>query len=90
MMAIAIGKHILVRPDRDAEDKVTSFGLVMTDMESKGARYKRGTVVSVGEDLCYELKVDDYIAYDAVQGHDIEIDHVIYRVVMERDVAIKF
>ena len=89
-MTQAIGKYILVHPDKDVEDKVTTFGLVMTDLDSKSARYKRATVESVGEDVFFELKKGDYIAYDSVQGHDIEIDNVIYRVIAERDVAIKF
>lgn len=86
----ALGKFILVRPDKDVEDKVTTFGLVMTDLDSKSARYKRATVESVGEDVFFELKEGDYIAYDSVQGHDIEIDNFVYRVISERDVAIKF
>jgi co-chaperonin GroES (HSP10) len=34
------------------------------------------------------IKKGTKISYDSVQGHDIKIDDVMYRVILERDVAL--
>lgn len=83
----AVNKYILISPCEIKEEKSKS-GLLMTASESVNTRYKDAIVVEPGDAVVESIKKGTKISYDSVQGHDIKIDDVVYRVILERDVAL--
>lgn len=83
----AINKYILISPCEIKEEKSKS-GLFLTASESVNTRYKDAIVVESGDAVVDSIKKGTKISYDSVQGHDIKINDVMYRVILERDVAL--
>jgi co-chaperonin GroES (HSP10) len=83
----ALGKYLLISPC-DIKEEVSKSGLLLTASESVNTRYKDAIVVEPGADVVDSIKVGTKISYDSVQGHNIKIDDVVYRVILERDVAL--
>ena len=84
---VAIGKYILISPC-EIKEEVASSGLLLTASESVNSRYKDAVVVEPGSDVVKEICKGAKISYDSVQGHDIKINNIVYRVILERDVAL--
>jgi len=83
----AVNKFILISPCEIKEEKSKS-GLFITASESVNTRYKDAIVVEPGDAVVESIKKGTRISYDSVQGHDIKINDVMYRVILERDVAL--
>lgn len=80
----AIGKVIIIQPDKDVAEK-TKGGLLLLDKDKENIRYKNATVVSVGDEVDI-LKPGDRIKYDKHAGHGVEVDKVDYKVIRKDDV----
>ena len=81
----AVNDYIVI--EKIKEQKTTSGGLLLTDNTDIDNRYKKAKVISTGNDVAVVSK-DDIIYYDAVAGHDIFYDDIMYRVIRARDIVI--
>ena len=81
----AINDYVIV--DRVKEEPKKVGGLLLTDETDKDNRYKKASVISVGNEVEMVTK-GDIIYYDAMAGHDISYEDVMYRVIRMRDIVI--
>jgi len=84
---IALGKYLLISPIEQLEEKSAS-GLLLSATDTSKIRYQEATVVLPGTDVTCKVKKGDKIAFDSGAGHNIKIDGVFYRVILERDIAL--
>lgn len=80
-----IGSNILVVPIN--EESKTSIGLLMSASDTKELRYKKATVVAVG-DLATAVKPGNFIYFDKAAGHSIRINEDMYTVIRLQDVVV--
>jgi len=85
----ALGKYVLLKEDK-LEQRETALGLLTTAVDLESERYKNATVVLAGPDCTESVVVGSKVAYDSAQGHNITIDDVVYRVVLEGHLAVVF
>ena len=81
----AINDYVIV--DRIKEEPKKVSGLILTDETDEDNRYKKATIISVGN-LVEIVKEGDVIYYDAVAGHDIAYNDELYRVIRMRDIVL--
>ena len=80
-----IGLNILVVPFE--EETKTKGGLLMSASDTKELRYKKATVVAVG-DLATSVKPGNFIYFDKAAGHSIRINEDMYTVIRLQDVVV--
>jgi co-chaperonin GroES (HSP10) len=80
-----IGLNILIVPQE--EETKSKGGLLMTATDSKELRYKKATVVSVGNQVD-GIKMGDIIYFDRAAGHVIRINEDLYTIITIRDVVV--
>ena len=80
-----IGLNILVVPFE--EETKTKGGLLMSASDTKELRYKKATVVAVG-DLATAVKPGNFIYFDKAAGHSIRINDDMYTVIRLQDVVV--
>jgi co-chaperonin GroES (HSP10) len=80
-----IGLNILIVPQE--EETKSKGGLLMTATDSKELRYKKATVVSVGNQVD-GIKPGDIIYFDRAAGHVIRINEDLYTIITIRDVVV--
>lgn len=80
-----IGLNILVVPFE--EETKTKGGLLMSASDTKELRYKKATVVAVG-DLATAVKPGNFIYFDKAAGHSIRINEDMYTVIRLQDVVV--
>ena len=81
----AVNDYVIVDIVKEGPKKVG--GLILTDETDETNRYKRSKVISTGNDVAVVSK-GDTIYYDAIAGHDIAYNDVMYRVIRARDIVI--
>ena len=81
----AINDYVIVDKTKEGPKKVG--GLILTDETDETNRYKKSKVISTGNDVAVVSK-GDTIYYDAIAGHDIAYNDVMYRVIRSRDIVI--
>ena len=81
----AVNDYVIVDIIKEGPKKVG--GLILTDETDETNRYKKGTIISVGNDVPI-VKRGDSVYYDAVAGHDISYNDSMYRVIRARDIVI--
>tara|TARA_R100001443_G_scaffold98329_1_gene105321 strand:- start:536 stop:793 length:258 start_codon:yes stop_codon:yes gene_type:complete len=81
----AVNDYVIVSVIKNEPKKVG--GLILTDQTDETNRYKKANVISTGNDVAVVSK-DDIIYYDAVAGHDIFYNDIMYRVIRARDIVI--
>ena len=81
----AVNDYVLVYIVKEGPKKVG--GLILTDETDETNRYKKSKVISTGNDVAVVSK-GDTIYYDAIAGHDIAYNDVMYRVIRSRDIVI--
>ena len=81
----AINDYVIVDKIKEGPKKVG--GLILTDETDETNRYKKARIVSVGN-LVEMITKGDMIYYDAMAGHDISYEDVMYRVIRMRDIVI--
>ena len=81
----AINDYVIVDKINEGPKKVG--GLILTDETDETNRYRKATIISVGN-LVEIVKKDDVIYYDGVVGHDIAYNDNMYRVIRARDIVI--
>jgi co-chaperonin GroES (HSP10) len=80
-----IGQNILIVPQE--EETKSKGGLLMTASDTKELRYKKATVVSVGN-LVEGVQPGNFIYFDKAAGHAIRINEDLYTVITIRDVVV--
>ena len=81
----AINDYVVVDQVKEAPKKVG--GLLLTDDTDSDNRYKKATVVSVGN-LADIIKEGSMVMYDKHAGHDISYEDILYRVIKLRDIVL--
>ena len=81
----AINDYVIVDDEKTGPKKVG--GLILTDETAEANRYKKATIMSVGN-LVQGVKEGEIIYYDAMAGHGISYDKHLYRVIRMRDIVI--
>ena len=81
----SINDYVIVDKIKEEPKKVS--GLILTDDTDTDNRYKKATIVSVGN-MVEVVKIGDSIYYDAVAGHDIAYNDTMYRIIRARDIVI--
>ena len=81
----AINDYVIVDIVKEEPKKVS--GLILTDETDETNRYKKATIVSVGN-LVEGVKSGDVIFYDKHAGHDIGYNDELYRVIRMRDIVL--
>jgi co-chaperonin GroES (HSP10) len=80
-----IGQNILIVPQE--EETKSKGGLLMSASDAKELRYKKATVVAVG-DLATSVKPGNFIYFDKAAGHSIRVNEDIYTVIRLQDVVV--
>tara|TARA_R100001463_G_scaffold118894_1_gene174730 strand:- start:558 stop:815 length:258 start_codon:yes stop_codon:yes gene_type:complete len=81
----AVNDYVIVDIVKEGPKKVG--GLILTDETDETNRYKKATIISIGN-LVEVVKIGDSVYYDAIAGHDIAYDNNMYRVIKARDIVI--
>ena len=81
----AINDYVIVDKIKEGPKKVG--GLILTDETDETNRYRKANIISVGN-LVEMVTKGDVIYYDAMAGHDISYEDVMYRVIRMRDIVI--
>lgn len=80
-----IGNNILIVPQE--EETKTKGGLLMSASDTKELRYKKATVVAVG-DLATGIRPGNFIYFDKAAGHGIRVNEDMYTVIRLQDVVV--
>ena len=81
----AINDYVIVDIIKEEPKKVS--GLILTDETDDTNRYKKATIVSVGN-MVEIVTRGDVIFYDKHAGHDIGYNDELYRVIRMRDIVL--
>ena len=81
----AINDYVIVDIIKEEPKKVS--GLILTDETDESNRYKKANIISVGN-MVEVVKEGDSIYYDALAGHDIAYNDIMYKVIRARDIVI--
>tara|TARA_Y100001963_G_C6476139_1_gene306770 strand:- start:284 stop:541 length:258 start_codon:yes stop_codon:yes gene_type:complete len=81
----AVNDYVIVDVIKKGPKKVG--GLILTDETDETNRYRKANIISVGN-MVEVVKKGDSIYYDAIAGHDIAYNDVMYRVIRARDIVI--
>ena len=80
----AVNDYVIVDIIKEGPKKVGGF--ILTDDTDETNRYKKATIISVGNTV-EVVKTGDNIYYDAVAGHDIAYNDTMYKVIRARDIV---
>ena len=81
----AVNDYVIIDMIKEGPKKVG--GLILTDETDETNRYKKANIISVGNDVLI-VKKGDSNYYDAVAGHDIAYNDIMYKVIRARDIVI--
>ena len=81
----AINDYVIVDKIKEEPKKVS--GLILTDNTDEDNRYKKASVISVGN-LVEMITKGDIIYYDKHAGHDIGYNDKLYKVIRARDIVL--
>lgn len=81
----AIGSYVVIETEK--EEVKNKMGLIMTEATEKTIRYKKGTVLSCGDDV-NSLEVGDVVYYDSAAGSDIRISGQKLTVLHDRNIVV--
>ena len=81
----AVNDYVIVDKIKKEPKKVG--GLLLTDETDEDKRYKKASIISVGNDVAV-VKNGDVIYYDKHAGHDIGYGDKLYRVIKARDIVL--
>ena len=81
----AINDYVIVDKIKEEPKKVS--GLILTADTATDNRYKKATIISVGN-MVEMVTKGDVIFYDKHAGHDIGYNDELYRVIRMRDIVL--
>ena len=82
----AIGRNLIIKIIKESTTK-TKGGLILNEKSREDIRYRKATIVSIGEEV---LGVDknDTIYFDKNAGHGIEIENEKLHVIKNQDIVV--
>lgn len=81
----AIGQYIII-DEIPEEVKKTSGGLLLNEKSREDLRFRKGTIISLGE-MIDILKVGEVVLFDKAAGSSIDANDNEYKVITLRDVV---
>lgn len=81
----AVGQFIIL-DEIPEEVKKTSGGLLLNEKSREDLRFRKGTIISVGEEVKL-LKEGEVVLFDRAAGQNIDAGDTEYKVIMLRDVV---
>lgn len=82
----AIGRNLIIKIIKETTTK-TKGGLILNEKSREDIRYRKATIVSVGDEVVGITK-DDTIYFDRHAGHGIEIEDEKLHVIKNQDVVV--
>lgn len=82
----AIGRNLIIKIIKETTTK-TKGGLILNEKSREDIRYRKATIVSVGEEVVGVNK-EDTIYFDRHAGHGIEIVDEKLHVIKNQDVVV--
>ena len=82
----AIGRNLIIKIIKETTTK-TKGGLILNEKSREDIRYRKATIVSVGEEVVGVNK-EDTIYFDRHAGHGIEISDEKLHVIKNQDVVV--
>ena len=82
----AIGRNLIIKIIKETTTK-TKGGLILNEKSREDIRYRKATIVSVGDEVVGVNK-EDTIYFDRHAGHGIEIDDEKLHVIKNQDVVV--
>lgn len=84
----ALGNYILIKEVPVEKTERVKGTFQFTDAKLSADKWKNAHVVKVGNLVGYDLKEGSLIVFDSIQGHNITISDQVFRLILERDVAL--
>jgi co-chaperonin GroES (HSP10) len=81
-----IGKKILIDPI--VEKVETKTGLVLSKEDTDQLRYKRGRIISTGDEVTPHIKEGDIVHYDTRAGYTMRINGEAVTLISEVEVVV--
>jgi co-chaperonin GroES (HSP10) len=82
----AIGRNLIIKIIKESTTK-TKGGLILNEKSREDIRYRKATIVSIGEEVIGVNK-EDTIYFDKNAGHGIEIDNERLHVIKNQDIVV--
>ena len=82
----AIGRNLIIKIIKESTTK-TKGGLILNEKSREDIRYRKATIVSIGEEVV-GISKDDTIFFDRNAGHGIEIENEKLHVIKNQDVVV--
>ena len=82
----AIGRNLIIKIIKESTTK-TKGGLILNEKSREDIRYRKATIVSIGEEVI-GLGKSDTIYFDRNAGHGIEIENEKLHVIKNQDVVV--
>jgi co-chaperonin GroES (HSP10) len=82
----AIGRNLIIKIIKESTTK-TKGGLILNEKSREDIRYRKATIVSIGEEVVGVNK-EDTIYFDKNAGHGIEIDNERLHVIKNQDIVV--
>ena len=82
----AIGRNLIIKIIKESTTK-TKGGLILNEKSREDIRYRKATIVSIGEEVVGVNK-EDTIYFDKNAGHGIEIDNERLHVIKNKDIVV--
>ena len=82
----AIGRNLIIKIIKESTTK-TKGGLILNEKSREDIRYRKATIVSIGEEVVGVSK-EDTIYFDKNAGHGIEIDNERLHVIKNQDIVV--
>lgn len=80
-----INKYVVI--DKVNEQVETDFGLILSESDVKGIRYKKGVVISPGH-MVDTVSEGDVVMYDGSAGYTVMVSDRQLTVIQERDIIL--
>ena len=77
--------RVLVRPDAESAERLSSSGIVIPATASVGKRLAWGTVVATGQHV-RQVSLGEHVLFDPEDRAEVELQGVTYLLLRERDI----
>lgn len=82
----AIGRNLIIKIIKESTTK-TKGGLILNEKSREDIRYRKATIISIGEEVVGVSK-NDTVYFDRNAGHGIEIDNERLHVIKNQDIVV--
>ena len=82
----AIGRNLIIKIIKESTTK-TKGGLILNEKSREDIRYRKATIISIGEEVVGVSK-NDTVYFDRNAGHGIEIENEKLHVIKNQDIVV--